>query len=929
MCGSLLLTAARCQVLVQHDYDPVSDAAVSWRLEPGAHATQSITLPRAVRIAAFRVKLQRWGSPSGLRYRVGSTLDGEQYASGPVEAAHVSPWFEHWLEVRLPRPVAVRANQPLFLQLSLPRESAGAYEIYGTASEAVARPEFRSRFQYVENWYATADRSTVFENTANLDYGVRTPRYEDGAAFDSQDREIAPLDFAFQLLGERAPAIAGEERFAFIESITGPLYTRSSRSRNAQPAPGEVALDAGWSIAARSSSPVVETAVREFREFLSVAMEAPVRSSGGKTIAVAVGCGAPPPKPEGFEITVAPGAIRVCGHDDRGAMQGLHYLENSMRLRRAPFVAAGRQQHAPRYSPRITCAPFDSKSELEAPVDQYTDGMLARISRGGFNAIWVWGDLDEVAHSDVYPELDQGARERQARLNRLISRASRYGIDVYMQLASRPLPEAFYRRHPDVRGSALPAYGGVNILCTSVPEVRAYLRSAVRDLMTSVPGLKGIMFIVGGEGFMHCYTRRNTCPRCSRRKPEETIAEFSTALFEGARSGNPRAAVALWPYSASNTWSRDDTTQSRLIRRLPRGMILLTEFGKEGAISFGGTTIPAYDYPITIPGPSERFVTQAALAREQALGLWTKTEHAIALEFVQTPYIPVFFQWSERYRNMRAIANLTAVFGNWMHYGFTPSRAADVFYWNIWEQSPDADDLLRRIARRDFGEAAAGYAVQAWKSFSEAIRQYPFSGPVAMGPVQAGPSHPLFLDPSYKPAHGAGRQFKNDLNWTRPWGPELAIAQFDKMEKLWAPGVEELERCVAAADPDLRAEARRELGVARALLASLRSARNVARFYLLRDQLAAAEKAGDKAHAREWITAMAAVAAAERDNARDSLPFVRADSRLGYANSGKNDQTGVARGGIYSPASIEKKIAQVNRLLREQIPAWRRTHGLD
>jgi len=74
---------------------------------------------------------------------------------------------------------------------------------------------------------------------------------------------------------------------------------------------------------------------------------------------------------------------------------------------------------------------------------------------------------------------------------------------------------------------------------------------------------------------------------------------------------------------------------------------------------------------------------------------------------------------------------------------------------------------------------------------------------------------------------------------------------------------------------------------------------------------------------------MIRVAQAEIRNAREALPYVRADSRLGYANSGKGDQSGVSRAGIYSPGSIEKKIAQVERMLHEEIPAYRQAKGLD
>ncbi|MCZ2077274.1 MAG: hypothetical protein LC130_20030 [Bryobacterales bacterium] len=194
-----------------------------------------------------------------------------------------------------------------------------------------------------------------------------------------------------------------------------------------------------------------------------------------------------------------------------------------------------------------------------------------------------------------------------------------------------------------------------------------------------------------------------------------------------------------------------------------------------------------------------------------------------------------------------------------------------------------------------------------------------------MGVVQKGPVHPLFFDPRYRPEHSHGRQFKSDLGWTPPWGPDLTIRQFSEMERLWAAGVADLWQVVANATPECRREAVRELGVAKTLLAQIRSVIHIARFYALRERLT---DAPDKTLAASLVNEMAAIAEQELRNARDALPAVCADSRLGYANSGNNDQIGVPRAGVYSAASIEKKITQLVRLLQEEIPACRRTHGL-
>jgi hypothetical protein len=935
---SLMAQPVDAGILAQHDYDAVTDAVVSWRLGPGESATHSFTLAAGARqIGGFRVKLQRFGSPASIRYRLGSERGADDVASGSLDAGVISPWFEHWYGADFATPHRVRGGR-YHLQLLLPGDSAGWYEVFGTVSQKVDHPNLVDRFQYTRTWSPTQEADGGFENPANLDYGTKTPRYEAGAAFDSAGVEIGALSFAFQIRGAAAVPAPCEERFSFIEEITGPLYRKSLRDPAARTEAGEIGIDDRWTLLWRPPvSDMVANRFREFQEFLQIAMSVRIglKSSerllpAHRTFVIGTRRDFPEeardlPKPESFRLSVKPDAVLLCGYDERGILLGLHYLEASMHLRRAPILKIGEETRIPAHSVRITCAPFYCRAELEVPVDPYTDGLLGRIARAGFNAIWLWCDLDAVAHSDVYPELDQGVRERQARLNDLIRRAERHGLDLYMYLANRPLPASFFDKHPGVRGSERNAYGGDFILCTSVPEARQHLAAAAQDLMQNVPKLRGIVLIVGGEGFFHCYTRENTCPRCSRRTPQDTIAEFSQAILSGVRTRNPDAAVALWPYSASNYWSKDDTTQSKLIEKLPAGVTFMTEFAKEGAISFGNISIPAYDYPISLVGPSERFVQQAKLAKKKGLDFWVKTEHAIALEFVQTPYIPVFFQWAERFERIRQSPQISGVFSNWMHYGFTPSIAADLYFWHIWSQPPDRAELLSLIARRDFGAGAAPHVLLAWRAFSEAIREYPFSGSVAMGVIQKGPAHPLFFSPDYKPRHGSGRQFRNDLRWTQPWGPEFTIRQFSNMEKLWSGGVAELERAAAKAEPETRRNAARELGIARTLLACVRSAIHVARFYSLRDELFATS---DKARASVLLDEMSSVAHAEIENAREALPCVCADSRLGYANSGKSEQIGVPRGGIYSAGSIRKKIAQVRLMLDQEISGYRRRRGL-
>jgi hypothetical protein len=947
---ALLLAFAAAEILVgsqqasdkigiEHQYDPVADAVVSWTLRPGQSVAQSfVSESREVRMTGFRMKALRLGNPRDLEYSVADASTGRQVETGKITAEQVSPFFEGWIGADFPSVQRLKPGTRYEIRLQLsPGGQAGGYEVFGTATDRIDAPDFNVRFQYVASWGETGEL-TEFENPLNLDYGCRTPAYAGGVASVNGSRHER-LDFAFRILEQGTVPDTTEEPFAFVRDINSPLHTISLRDESVRPGRDEVALNSGWVLLYPGRpSEVIKTAVDDFSQYLSLTLKTPVKARavsrgeapGARSILLGTAADlksvpADLDRSEAFLVDSSDGdRIRVHGFDDKGVMRGLQYLEDTMSVRRSPVIPRVKAVHKPRYSPRLTCTPYYAKSELEMEIDPYTDNFLSRISHAGFSGIWIWGELMRVGRSEVYPELKEKVAERQARLREIAARAARHGLDIYVYLGSQPLPAAFFERHPGVKGTPIKAYGGDFVLCTTPEESRRYITEATTDLMRQVPAIKGLVCIVGVEGFLHCHSRGNVeCPRCSRREPEDVIAEFSRAVLEGARAGNSNAEVAIWPYSATNAWSKHDKLQSRLIEKLPAGITWLAEFDKEGDVSFGGITIPAYDYSISFIGPSERFGKQYDLAVGRKLPFWVKTEHAISLEFVQTPYIPVFYNWVERYTRLREFESVTGFFANWQHYGFMPSIAAEICKWGTWMPSVEPDEFLRQTASREFGAGAASEALKAWRIWSSAFQEYPFSGNMALGVIQKGPAHPFFMDSKYQPRQASGRQFKNDLSWTRPWGPDLALRQLQKVENGWSEGMGHWENVIRDADARLRPAAIREKGIAQAILACLRSTIHLGQFYELRDRL---EKETRPKEAIAILDAMQEILKAELKNSREALAVVELDSRLGYANSGKGEQIGVPRAGIYSAGSISKKIAQVERLLAEDFPRYRQRY---
>ena len=93
---------------------------------------------------------------------------------------------------------------------------------------------------------------------------------------------------------------------------------------------------------------------------------------------------------------------------------------------------------------------------------------------------------------------------RLKNLRLLVERARRHGVRVYLYLNEpRACPVSFFATRPNLKGVA---EGDFAALCTSVPEVRDYLASAVESICRAVPGLGGFFTISGSENLTNCWS---------------------------------------------------------------------------------------------------------------------------------------------------------------------------------------------------------------------------------------------------------------------------------------------------------------------------------------------------------------------------------------------------------------------------------------
>jgi len=222
------------------------------------------------------------------------------------------------------------------------------------------------------------------------------------------------------------------------------------------------------------------------------------------------------------------------------------------------------------FSPRFIYSYFGAfRDAILSQKESYPDGYLARLAERGVNGIWLPGLLNELG---PFPWDDSLAEKREksiANLRELVGRAKKHGIGVYLYLNEpRPMPVTFFEKHPELRGVVDQGVlaGQVATLCTSLPEVREYLRDAVRAVCEAAPDLAGFFTITASESYTNCWSHGDAgrCPRCSKRTPEEVIAEVNVCLSEGIAKAGTGARLIAWDWGWNDEWT------AGILDRLPR-----------------------------------------------------------------------------------------------------------------------------------------------------------------------------------------------------------------------------------------------------------------------------------------------------------------------------------------------------------------------
>ena len=532
------------------------------------------------------------------------------------------------------------------------------------------------------------------------------------------------------------------------------------------------------------------------------------------------------------------------------------------------------------------------RDELMDDVDYYPENYLERLAREGVNGLWLTIEFKDFS-KELTGSWPEGAERRLSKLRQVVAKCAKYGIKIWLfciepveqDLRTGPL----FLKHPDWVGCTYDNLMGT--MCVSHPGVQKYIEDTVRDIFSEVPGLGGVINISNGERVTSClsicalksHPCRTVCRRCQGVSLSELLQRVNRAFVNGIRAAGSDAEFISWIYRSEAVPALPEWV-SEGARTTPAGVIQQCNFETGVVVDQEGYAHVGGDYWLAQPGPSYSFADVAKAARSAGNRLSAKIQVSCSHEIATIPVLPVPGLLYRKFKGMHDCGVTDAMYC-W-YFGSAPglmNRAAGELAYEDFKDGEDA--FLKRLAADDWGADAEKMA-DIWKACSEGFSHYPLSNVVQYyGPFHQGVVWPLRADiemrplgDSWVPNQPAGGDLIGECLQDFKLCEVLSLARkmCAETEKVEGP-LGELEKKYAKDQ-----ERMLDLGLVRAFLCHLESARDIFEFYWLRREAVTWSRAGDVVTALRATARMKEIVAREQEISATMKRLCEKDLRLGF-----------------------------------------------
>ena len=562
--------------------------------------------------------------------------------------------------------------------------------------------------------------------------------------------------------------------------------------------------------------------------------------------------------------------------------------------------------------------PPKGADEFGDNTDYYPDAYLNRMMHDGVNAIWAYTDFDALVESDYIPEFGKGREPRLKKLNKLVKKCKKYGIEIFVFLIA---PISLYEpcitnkygklgeKYPQVNGYSA---AGPTAFCVFSEFGAGYLKEASERLMRAVPGLGGIMSITFGERVTSCGNSwsnfkgewHNNCPHCHDKTRFDSVTRTVALFKEGMDKVDEKLDFISWTYGMRG---QPNDRIEEYFQKIPSNAISMINFEDDGRVYQLGKKRFAFDYYLCYSGPSQMFKVASKFAKKYAKELYAKMQICCSHELASVPYIPVPGLIYDKMTGAKDLG-VTGVMECWFfgNYPCMMSKAVGMLSGEYAYESKQA--FLFDLAKIYWAKEDVPHAVSAWEYFEKAYVSYPVNVMFNYyGPMHDGIVWDMQLLPkNFALPRTWQLQDKTDgdrIGECLFYGHTLdeAITLCEEICFNWQKGLEQLAQTTEWSN-----DKNEQINVAKALNLLFNSGLNILKFYRFRQELGY-QRCADK---MATLLAMKKIIKDEIANSTAMIPLCLADNRLGWHSE--------AEGYKFHPAKLRARIKQLKTLLKTE-----------
>ena len=508
----------------------------------------------------------------------------------------------------------------------------------------------------------------------------------------------------------------------------------------------------------------------------------------------------------------------------------------------------------------------------------YPEEMFRRLAEVGVNGIWIHTVLRTLVEPDDkgFPG-DSRAAERIEGLKRLVERAAKYGVRVFLYMNEpRGMSPEWFESKPERKEYGGYEMKGLRSFCPSNPEVLNWLTRSLESVFTQVKGLGGIFTITASENFTTCTSRYKyykKCPHCGNSSYAKLQAAVNTAMERGVHKAAPDAEVIVWD------WKWPDGECKEIIENLPKGCRYMSVSEWSMPINRGGVESKINEYSMSVVGPGSRAVRNWNYAKDAGLKCMAKVQVNCTWEMAITPSIPVLDIVAQHAENLSK-EGVDGVFLSWSLGGY-PTENLKLF--QSFDGKITASEAVEKLAREEYGEKVGALVREAWRECSSTYTEYPFNiSTIYNGPHHIGPSNIFYVTPTNYRATMVGIPYDNYDRWRSIYPIEVWYSQMEKCAVGFEKGVTLLEKAYKVAKGEEKKRVWEQLNRAKAIFIHLQSSAVQGRFFEARNLYL---KERDSTKRAEYKATMRKACEQELQLIRDMLPVLSEDSKIAYESS--------------------------------------------